>query len=124
MERRGFLGLLGAFATAGAVGTVPSRPDPDAFTYHGVAIRWCDWREPVDQNVSVGFWVAHVAPDERGRDYLISTTLGNLDRYREMDRIFLTRQNDWPWIGAFATTSERAAVKARALAVLKAALDA
>jgi hypothetical protein len=117
--------MLGALATAGAVGaSAAPRTDPDAFVYHGVAIQWCDWRDPPNQNVSVGFWTAHVAPDAWGRDYLIATTMGHLGRYCEMSAIDLTLQRDWPLISARSTKTERAAVKARALAMLKADLDA
>lgn len=122
MNRRGFVGMIGAALTAGAVGVKASAPvESDDFMYRGYRIRWNGWTVPVNQIVQIGFWIA-ILPDQAG--FIASTTLGNVDRYSHETHCVALFSSDksWPMLTAFATDSEKAAVKTRALDALKATL--
>lgn len=85
---------------------------------------WSGWRQSANQDVEVGFWSVPVPADESGRDVLISTTLGSVQRIREFEMFDMMRYRDWPCISSRSTDSEKETVKARALKALQDALHA
>jgi hypothetical protein len=83
---------------------------------------WVEWMSPVDMIGCVGYWAALVPPDDRGRNVLVSTTFGSVQRIRELERIDLSLNRDWPTTTIFSTKAEKEALKARALRALYAAM--
>jgi hypothetical protein len=94
LNRRGFLGALGAAATLGATGARASAdPLASRFSYHGYDVAWSGWRESVNQDVTVGFWTARHADHDR---MVYATTMGVVGTAREMDVLDISRQRGWP----------------------------
>ena len=92
--RRVFLSSVAAVPLmALQVGAGDQRP-PDVVTYRGWTCRWMGWREPVDQLVKFGFWVAR-RPDQPLLRY--TTTMGVSDVCHEGEVFDTTcRRGVWP----------------------------
>ena len=71
MQRRAFFAALTGSAAALAV--APTQAQADDSTYRGWRVVWSGWREPTNQNVRFGFWMA-VHPARKEQPY--ATTLG------------------------------------------------
>lgn len=86
--RRSFLsGLVGAGFLVPQLKIPIQQPPPSG-------VLWSGWREPVDHFFIFGFWFKEMS-DNR---ILISTTLGEVGIYRELNTFPLTQHTGWPTI--------------------------
>lgn len=91
LSRRHFFGALAgsaAVASAATVTRAKELPDPKGWT-----LRWSGWREPVNQDVKLGFWTAvplYKLANPR-HDFYVSTTLGFIGPMPELGVIDMTR---------------------------------
>lgn len=60
MNRRAFLHRFGIGVSAIAIAAQPGHAEshPDRFTFNGWDVRWSGWREPVNQAMTFGVWIA------------------------------------------------------------------
>lgn len=119
LNRRGFLAGLGALTGAVGLGAASRTPRyPDRFEHRGNPIWWCNWRQPSNQAVDVGFWLASLTPDHNGRPFVYSTTAGVIDRVAELDVLDLSSRPGWRHMTPRNTDAEREASKQRAAQAL------
>jgi hypothetical protein len=107
------LGGLGA--VVGARGAAATTERPDRFEYRGIPIWWAGWREPANQDVVFGWWIASVPRDDRGLDLLLSTVGGVVQRAAELHVVDCSIQRGWPHLMVRSSDAERAAAKQRAV---------
>lgn len=93
----GFTGLS-VFMTAQAVRAGHTAPPSDS--EHSIGpwrVRWMGWKEPGTQPIKFGYWFAYHASD-RQRFLWIASTLGRIQRLRELEIIDMSyqRQRGWP----------------------------
>jgi len=90
-------------------------------TYGDWTITWSGWREPSNQPIVIGYWLAFkaAAPEP----FWCATTMGTLREHRSwFECIDFTRQPDWPMLTSVSTDNEREANRQRALQLLTAKL--
>lgn len=78
-------------------------------------IWWSGWREPMNQDVLIGWWIASVPPDQRGFNLIFSTAGGVIQRAAELHAVDCSIQRGWPRLFMRSTEAERAAAKQRAV---------
>ena len=86
-SRRMFLGAVSGVAAVAAVTIAPLDQSVPGWQIH-----WSGWREPHNQFVKFGFWVArqHPMPEDNPLGYY-STTLGAVGEQLEFDAIDVSR---------------------------------
>jgi len=113
VNRRGFLGGIGAVVAGGAALALPkvAAAHPGELEHNGYRVQWADFVTPVNQGVMFGVWRAkHKTKDLQWA----STTLGQCYPTRDWEVLDLTRARDWPMLTTFSTEAEKAEVKERA----------
>lgn len=85
---------------------------PDAFEFNGYRVKWTGWRELVNQDLQVGFWMANrLGEDTR---YYASTT-GTVGEALELYALDTSVQKGWPRSLAFSEPHEWERAKKTAL---------
>jgi hypothetical protein len=88
---------------------------------NGWTITWSGWREPANQPIAIGYWLAF--KPEEPEPFWCATTMGTIRQHRSwFECLDFSLQEGWPLITSRSTEHEREGSMRQALELMKSAL--